>query len=212
MKKKLKIIGLIALFIATLLIIFLVFMYFSFRPTQDNKRNISSTNVYMSGKVGDDERTPIIYSYKESEFNNFSKEEKEKIFDKIGGKVEGDIPAIYLDGDNKIYMNFFKDDKIIKPDNLPVIKIKAYPSYYDSPETRLDFEDNFVQEDDYYTYAFKRYHNQYEKYILEHIEIEVLYEVDKEKYISLLSINNLNTDDGTDFFENEKLSEPIPAE
>lgn len=63
-----------------------------------------------------------------------------------------------------------------------------------------------------FKYTTKGYSRQYEKYIMEYLQVEIHYTIDGENYISTFGTFQSNVDDGTDFFENERLKTPVEPE
>lgn len=61
-----------------------------------------------------------------------------------------------------------------------------------------------------YFYTLRRYRTQYEKYFLETNYIQLIYNINGKEYISVFSLHTSTSD--ADFFKNEILQQPIPAE
>lgn len=189
------------------------------RPTPDHKRNVTDTDAKIRVDFSDSEeiRKPIIRSYRLEEYQKFDDKKIEKIMDTISGNIEGDIPAVHLKDDNDIiYITFLKDEKLVKPDSIPEIEIEVPEESADtapySEENKRIINDKLEDEDGRYSFKIKRYRTQYEKYFLDYNIIKIYYKLDGEEYISLFGLNASNADEGTDFFENEMLKEPIQPE
>lgn len=90
--------------ILTIILFAAIQIYFS--PTPDFKRNNSVHGVKVNIKVSNDERKPIVRTFEKEKFENLSEKEIVKLRDKIDGRIEGDIPSIHLNKDNKIYFTF----------------------------------------------------------------------------------------------------------
>lgn len=192
-----------------LTIVGLGIIYFVFRPTPNYQRNNKVDGVLMKVRVSEDERKPIIRTFKKEDFDNMDEKDLAKVKDKISGKIEGDIPSISLNKDNKAYFTFEKNGEKVRPEN-PKIKISAHASSYKDPVGLREIEGDLEEsQDGTYTYNFKRYSTQYEKYFIEYLSIEVHYTIDGEDYVSLFATNQDNANDGTDFFENKELDEPL---
>jgi hypothetical protein len=204
----------IALLIGTVLVI-----NFITRPTPEHKRNITYTDAKITVEFSDlkEVRKPIIRTYKLEEYNSFDGKDFEKTMSEISGNVEGDIPAVYLkDNNNLIHVKFFKNENRVEPDILPDIEIETPEEYADTaPYNPLDskvIKDKLEKTEEEYSYKLKNYRTQYEKYFLYYNIIKIHYKIDGEDYISVLGLNATNTDDGTNFFENEELNESIEPE
>lgn len=195
--------------VLALVIICLGTFYFLFRPTPNYQRNNKLDGVLMKVRVSEDDRKPIIRTFKKEDFDNMGDEDLDKVKDKISGKIEGDIPSISLNRDNKAYFTFEKDGEKVKVEN-PRIKISAHASSYKDPVGLREIEGDLEEsKDETYAYSFKRYSTQYEKYFIEYLSIEVYYTIDGEDYVSLFATNQDNANDGTDFFENKDLDKPL---
>lgn len=206
MFKKL-VIGLVFLVVA-----FFVFIRFAFLPTPEFLRNQEVDGVKVEIRISDDERKPIIRTYTKEEFDAFDQAKIENINDDVDGRVEGDIPCIHLLEDNKIYITFYKDGEKIEPDDAH-IKITTYASDYRDPTKTRHIEGKLTDEGDKtYTYATKRYSVQYEKYFFEYLRMEITYTINGKDYVSIFGTFQDNVPDGTDFFKNEDLKEPLDPE
>ncbi|URN42040.1 hypothetical protein [Peptoniphilus genitalis] len=185
-------------------------VYFS--PTPDFKRNNSVHGVKVNIKVSNDERKPIVRTFEKEKFENLSEKEIVKLRDKIDGRIEGDIPSIHLNKDNKIYFTFERAGEVYTPE-IPKIKIFASASHYDDKEKQRVIEGELDRLDDgRYFFETKRYRTQFEKYFIGYLRVEIYYTIDGVDYVSTFGTFQDNANDGTNFFDNEKLEEPIPPE
>lgn len=168
--------------------------------------------VKVNIQVSNDERKPIVRTFERKEFESLSESKVMKVRDKIAGRIEGDIPCIHLNYDNKIYFEFTKDGKVYEPE-IPKIKIFASASHYDDKQKQRVIEGELDRLDDgRYYFETKRYSTQFEKYFLEYLRIEIYYTIDGVDYVSTFGTFQDNANDGTNFFDNEKLEKPIPPE
>lgn len=192
--------------------IFAAFIAYVFSPTPDFRRNETVDGVRMDAVVAWDERKPIIRTFKEKDYLALTEGELAKVRDTIDGKIEGDIPCIKLNKKPRIFFQFEKDEKPVNPEKLS-IKIIAHASHYDDPQKTRIITGELKDEGDLgYSYTTKRYSRQYEKDFLEYLQVEVHYTIDGENYISTFGTFQGNVEDGTDFFENEELPEPVEPE
>ena len=206
-KKLIKIFSIIFI----LLVIFFVGLHIYRSPKPELKRNNSVHGVKVNIKVSNDERTPIIRTFEREKFENLPEHKLMKVRDTIAGAVEGDIPSIHLNKDNKFYVEFINKGEVYEPE-IPKIKIFA-DSYYNDKTRETVIEDELDRLDDgRYFYETKRYNTQFEKYFLEYLRIEIYYTIDDADYVSTFGTFQDNANDGTDFFDNEKLDTPIPPE
>lgn len=196
--------------ILTIILFAAIQIYFS--PTQIFRRNNSMNGVKVNIQVSNDERKPIVRTFEREEFESLPESKVMKVRDKIAGRVEGDIPCIHLNYDNKIYFEFTKDGKVYEPE-IPKIKIFASASHYADDQKQRVIEGELDRLDDgRYFYETKRYSTQFEKYFLEYLRIEIYYTIDDVDYVSTFGTFQDNANDGTDFFDNENLEKPIPPE
>lgn len=126
--------------------------------------------------------------------------------------MKGDIPCIHLNDDNKIYFEFAKNGKVYESET-PKIKIFASASHYDDKQKQRVIEGELDRLDDgRYYFETKRYSTQFEKYFLEYLRVEIYYTIDGVDYVSTFGAFQDNANEGTDFFDNETLENPIPPE
>lgn len=196
--------------ILTIILFAAIQIYFS--PTPIFRRNNSMNGVKVNIQVSNDERKPIVRTFERKEFESLPESKVMKVRDKIAGRIEGDIPCIHLNYDNKIYFEFTKDGKVYEPE-VPKIKIFASASHYADDQKQRVIEGELDRLDDgRYFYETKRYSTQFEKYFLEYLRIEIYYTIDGVDYLSTFGTFQDNANDGTDFFNNETLEKPIPPE
>lgn len=196
--------------ILTIILFAAIQIYFS--PTPNFSRNNSMNGVKVNIQVSNDERKPIVRTFEREEFESLPESKVMKVRDKIAGRIEGDIPCIHLNYDNKIYFEFTKDGKVYEPE-IPKIKIFASASHYADDQKQRVIEGELDRLDDgRYFYETKRYSTQFEKYFLEYLRIEIYYTIDGVDYVSTFGTFQDNANDGTDFFDNENLEKPIPPE
>lgn len=196
--------------ILTIILFTAIQIYFS--PTPNFRRNNSMNGVKVNIQVSNDERKPIVRTFEIEEFESLPESKVMKVRDKIAGRIEGDIPCIHLNYDNKIYFEFTKDGKVYDPE-IPKIKIFASVSHYADDQKQRVIEGELDRLDDgRYFYETKRYSTQFEKYFLEYLRIEIYYTIDGVDYVSTFGTFQDNANDGTDFFDNENLEKPIPPE
>ena len=210
--KVFKILFIIAAILFLLAIILFVAAQIYFSPTPDFRRNNTVHGVKLNVQVSNDERKPIIRTFERAKFESLPESKVMKVRDKIAGRIEGDIPSIHLNEDNKIYFEFTKDGKVYEPE-IPKIKIFASASHYDDKEKQRIIEGELDRLDDgRYFYETKRYSTQYEKYFIGYLRIEIYYTIDGVDYLSTFGTFQDNANDGTNFFDNEELENPIPPE
>ncbi|VYU21413.1 hypothetical protein [Peptoniphilus gorbachii] len=210
--KVFKILFIIAAILILLAIILFVGLQIYFSPTPDSKRNNSIHGVKVNIQVSNDERKPIVRTFEKEKFENLSEKEIIKLRDTIDGRVEGDIPCIHLNEDNKIYFTFEGAEEVYHPE-IPKIKIFASASHYDDKEKQRVIEGELDRLDDgRYYFETKRYSAQFEKYFIGYLRVEIYYTIDGVDYVSTFGTFQDNANEGTDFFDNETLENPIPPE
>ena len=188
------------------------FIAYAFAPTPDFRRNETVDGVRMDAVVAWDERKPIIRTFREKDYRALTENQLATMRDTVDGGIEGDIPCIKLNKGPKMFFQFEKAEKPVKPEKIS-IKILAHAWGDDDPEKTRIITDVLKDEGDLgFSYTTKRYSRQYEKYFLEYLQAEVHYTVDGENYISTFGTFQGNGDDGTSFFENEELPAPVEPE
>lgn len=189
-----------------------VFVSYVFSPTPNIVRNETVDGIRMDATIAWDERNPIIRTFKEKDYIALTDDKLSKVRDTIDGGIEGDIPCIDLNNDSRIFFQFEKNKKPVKPEKA-TIKIIAHASHYDDPQKTRIITGELKDEGDLgYSYTTKRYSRQYEKYFLEYLQVEVHYTIDGENYISTFGTFQGNANEGTDFFDDEELETPIEPE
>lgn len=191
---------------------FAAFVSYVFSPTPNYMRNHTVDGVRMDAVIARDERKPIIRTFKEKDYLALTDDKLSKVRDTIDGKIEGDIPCIDLNKDPRIFFQFEKNKKPVKPEK-GTIKIIAHASHHDDPQKTRIITGELKDEGDLgYSYTTKRYSRQYEKYFLEYLQVEIHYTIEGENYISTFGTFQGNAHEGTDFFEDEELESPIEPE
>ncbi|MDU1643002.1 hypothetical protein [Peptoniphilus harei] len=208
---KSKVAKVFAILIILAIILFAAIQIY-FSPTPNFRRNNSMNGVKVNIQVSNDERKPIVRTFEREKFENLSEKEIMKLRDTIDGRIEGDIPCIHLNEDNKIYFTFESGGEVYQPE-IPKIKIFASASHCDDKQKQRVIEGELDRLDDgRYYFETKRYSTQFEKYFLEYLRIEIYYTIDGVDYLSTFGTFQDNANDGTDFFDNENLEKPIPPE
>ena len=206
-KKLIKIFSIIFI----LLVIFFVGLHIYRSPKAELKRNNSVHGVKVNIRVSDDDRKPIIRTFEREKFESLPEQKVMRLRDTIAGAIEGDIPSIDLNKDNKFYVEFSKNGKVYEPET-PKIKIFV-DSYFNDKTRETVIEGELDRLDDgRYFYETKRYNTQFEKYFMEYLRVEIYYTIDGIDYVSTVGTFQDNANDGTDFFNNETLDTPIPPE
>ena len=199
--------GIIGIFIAIW-----AFILLTFRPTPGYLRNMEADGVKIEAQISNDDRKPIIRTYTKEEFETFDQAKIDNIEDDVDGRVEGDLPCIDLLKDNKIYISFYKDGKKVDPEKTH-IEITAHASDYKDPTKTRHIEGELTEDgENTYSYATKRYGVQFEKYFMEYLQFQISYTIEGKDYVSIFGTFQTNAPDGTDFFKNEDLKEPLDPE
>ncbi|MDU5417148.1 hypothetical protein [Peptoniphilus harei] len=207
-KKLINIFSIILILLVTLFVGLRIYYY----PKPELKRNNSVHGVKVNIKVSNDERTPIIRTFERAKFESLPEQKVMRVRDTIAGAIEGDIPCIHLNEDNKIYFTFESEGEVYQPE-IPKIKIFASASHHDDKQKQRVIEGELDRLDDgRYFYETKRYSTQFEKYFIGYLRVEIYYTIDGVDYVSTFGTFQGNGDDGTNYFENNKLEEPIPPE
>lgn len=207
-KKFINIFSIILILLVTLFVGLRIYYY----PKPELKRNNSVHGVKVNIKVSNDERTPIIRTFERAKFESLPEQKVMRVRDTIAGAIEGDIPCIHLNEDNKFYVEFIDRGKVYEPE-IPRIKIFVSESPFDDNQKLRVREGELDRLDDgRYYFETKRYNTQFEKIFMEYLRIEIYYTIDGVDYISTFGTVQSNADGGTSFFDNERLENPIPPE
>ena len=118
---------LILIMLPVLLIsVFFIRLAYALQATPFDKRNVTQVDACMYVNLPD--QTPsdaIVYTYDKEEYDIFSKQKKECIYDKVSGKIEGDIPPLRMDKSETIVRFVLQDSSShnLTPEILPIIRI-----------------------------------------------------------------------------------------
>ncbi|WP_455258380.1 hypothetical protein [Peptoniphilus asaccharolyticus] len=198
--------------LAVVVVAIIAFFIISLRPTPKHMRNNTVDGVKVDVRLSTDERIPIVKTFTQEEFSKKDEADLEKLNDFLNGRIEGDIPTIHLEKDKNMYLLFNKDGKVIEPDETPKITIVSKPSYLDIQDGERVIEGKLTKLDTGYIYEMNRYRTQFEKYFMESNLVTVNFAIDGEKFVTVFYATTNNAIEGTDFFENETLENPIPAQ
>lgn len=207
-------------FLKYLLVAFLVIVlagsaitYFIFHQTPNFMRNNSANGITLEVKVSDDDRLPIIRTFLKEDYEKLSNDEKAKLKRKSYGRIEGDIPAVSYKENPSILLSFTKNKTPVEVEKGAQLIITPTRQYLDK-ETKerkvsLDLGEKTAEG---YPIKLKRYNPLFERYQLDFYFVEVHYQIEGKDYISLFGIHYSTADEGTDFFKNETLENPLPPE
>lgn len=93
-----------------LISVFFIRLAYALQATPFDKRNVTQVDARMYVNLPD--QTPsdaIVYTYDKEEYDIFSKQKKECIYDKVSGKIEGDIPPLRMDKSETIVRFVLQD-------------------------------------------------------------------------------------------------------
>lgn len=161
------------------------------KPLEEEKRNLSTTDIKLMVKVEGEERSAIVRTFKKEEFDILSEKAIGGIDKITAGKIEGDVPFVELiDGKGKIEFKVMKavDDRLENQDFQGQAKItmRVGDTLY-SKEEALIYEDYLnVAEDGSYYYEIEKYLEE----DFQGIYIDIEYEVNDEAYVSTFAINS----------------------
>ena len=99
---------------------FAVFVSYVFSPTPNSVRNETVDGVEMTSVIAFDKRKPIIRTFKEKDYIALTDDKLSKVRDTIDGGIEGDIPCIDLNKDPRIFFQFEKNQKPVKPEKINI--------------------------------------------------------------------------------------------
>lgn len=181
----------------------------AFEATSNGERNVSSTftTMYMNFPDATPSRA-IIRTFAKEEYDQFSERKRMKIRKDVRGSIEGDIPALHLEEDNKIYLVFqntayqnitldespkititdLSGDGVMLPTSLETFEFDGGKITMVTPKVHKDdkgyyFENEFNYGDD--VYDMER------AVLINPCYIEVEYRFQNTKYISLSAYNKV---------------------
>lgn len=181
----------------------LIYINWLLKPLPREKRNTSTSDVKMVVRLEDvDNRIPIVLTYTREEFDDFDETKINEIKEKVNGNIEGDIPALVLQGGTgEIKFQFEENSASVKtnPKSIPEIKISASP--ISDQKNSKEFRGLLIKNGNMYSYKLKRYfpelidreNSLYEndKFFMESVYVEINYEIDGKEYVSIFAINTM---------------------
>lgn len=158
---KRTIIVLVALIILTPIFWFAQFwirLECAYQSTEHEKRNITKTAAQMYVNLPN--QTPsdaIVYTYDKQEYDSFSERKRERIFDKVNGNMEGDIPALRFDQGETIVRFILQDASShnLIPKENPKIRIYREAANLNEVQEKFStYESQLMKDEDGYYYDF----------------------------------------------------------
>lgn len=158
---KRTIIVLVALIILTHIFWFAQFwirLEYAYQLTEHEKRNITKTAAQMYVNLPN--QTPsdaIVYTYDKQEYDSFSERKRERIFDKVNGNMEGDIPALRFDQGETIVRFILQDASShnLIPKENPKIRIYREAANLNEVQEKFStYESQLMKDEDGYYYDF----------------------------------------------------------
>lgn len=175
--------------------IFFIRLEYAFRATPFDKRNVTQIGTHMYVNLPN--QTPsdaIVYTYDEEEYHEFSKQKKEHIFDKVSGRIEGDIPPLRMDKGETIVRFILQDSSShnLAPKVLPKIRIHKYEGKEEDGKPILkSYEAVLSRDKEGYYYDFAGFSSEDpSEYTSVYIEVEYHYEEEtNQKAVSVTALN-----------------------
>lgn len=160
-RTKRTIIVLVALIVLTPILWFIQFwirLEYAYQPTAYEKRNRTETAARMY--VNLQNQTPsdaIVYTYDKQQYDSFSERKREKVFDKVNGNMEGDIPALRFDQGETIVRFILQDASSHNhiPKENPKIRIYREAANWNEVQEKFStYESQLMKDKDGYYYDF----------------------------------------------------------
>lgn len=195
-KRTIIILLLLLVMLPVLLIsVFFIRLAYALQATPFDKRNVTQVDARMYVNLPD--QTPsdaIVYTYDKEEYDTFSKQKKERIYDKVSGKIEGDIPPLRMDEGETIVRFVLQDSSghNLTPEILPIIRVYEYKGKAEDGSPILKSHEAVlsVDEEGYY-YDFTGFSAEdSSEYASVYIEIE--YNCEEETNQKAVSVTALN--------------------
>lgn len=188
-RTKRTIIILVTLIVLTLIFGFIQFwirLEYAYQPTAYEKRNRTETAARMY--VNLQNQTPssaIVYTYDKQEYDSFSERKRERIFDKVNGNMEGDIPALRFDQGETIVRFILQDASShnLIPKENPKIRIYREAANLNEVQEKFStYESQLLKDEDgyYYDFANVKFIDS-DEYPTIYMEIEYAYDEEAEE-------------------------------
>lgn len=137
---------------------FWIRLEYAYQSTEHEKRNITKTAAQMYVNLPN--QTPsdaIVYTYDKQEYDSFSERKRERIFDKVNGNMEGDIPALRFDQGETIVRFILQDASShnLIPKENPKIRIYREAANLNEVQEKFStYESQLMKDEDGYYYDF----------------------------------------------------------
>ena len=137
----------------------------------------------------------IVHTYSEEDYDSFSKRKKTRIYDKVGEKMEGDIPPLFVNQGETIAHFSFQDGTShdITPTEPPTIRIREHVVVLpDGSQRVLVLEDTLSYDDDGYYFDFYGLHP-VESSEYPSVTLEITYSYGEDETNHVVSVTALNS-------------------
>lgn len=175
--------------------IFLIRLNVAFRPTPYAERNISETDAIMYVNLpGQTPSDAIIRTYSKEDYDSFSQRKKSRIYEKVGGKMEGDVPPLLINEGETIAHFTFQNGTShdMTPKEPPTIRIREHVGVLpDNSQRVLVHEDTLSKDDDGYYYDFSGFHPIYSSEYPS-VTLEITYSYGEDETSHAVSVTALN--------------------
>lgn len=188
-RTKWTIIVLVALIILTPILWFAQFwigLEYAYQSTEHEKRNITKTAAQMYVNLPN--QTPsdaIVYTYDKQEYDSFSERKRERIFDKVNGNMEGDIPALRFDQGETIVRFILQDassHNLIPKENPKIRIYREAANLNETEEKFFSYESQLLKDEEGYYYDFANVEFiDFDEYPTIYMEIEYAYDEEAEE-------------------------------
>lgn len=175
--------------------IFLIRLNIALRPTPYAERNVSETDAIMYVNLpGQTPSDAIIRTYSKEDYDSFSQRKKSRIYDKVGGNMEGDVPPLFINEGETIAHFTFQNGTShdMTPKKPPTIRIREHVGVLpDNSQRVLVHEDTLSKDADGYYYDFSGFHpidsSEYPS-----VTLEITYSYGEEETSQAVSVTALN--------------------
>ena len=176
-------------------------LHFSYKPTPDKSRITTDTNIKMMVDIyGSSPSSAITRTFDAGSYESFSESKRINIRSNTCGKIEGDVPCVFIKNRAESYVKLRFQDTDYKNQAPKIDSIKLYtaPGMPVAPQERKDKMVTYTENDAGVTVFLSDFLSEDEVTLNDNLDenktavwfciFEIKYSIGNNKYVSLTSV------------------------
>ena len=176
-------------------------LHFSYKPTPDKSRITTDTNIKMMVDIyGSSPSSAITKTFDAGSYESFSESKRINIRSNTCGKIEGDVPCVFIKNRAESYVKLRFQDTDYKNQAPKIDSIKLYtaPGMPVAPQERKDKIVTYTENDAGVTVFLSDFLSEDEVTLNDNLDenktavwfciFEIKYSIGNNKYVSLTSV------------------------